>query len=381
MRKDNLFETNFNDWFFTRLTWPGGMLVSSVFFSNFATKDSFKGFVGCVGLLDTNALADYCVLAVPSNDDSVDWVVFVNDVFSEYILLKKLWAVLRWHYFLLKKTNMYSFFEKWVSLKSNDFLVFNRSHFSKKLSKYNMFFFPLWFISSFNSGFFPLLEKMDVVHTGVDVAFSKTILKKLFNNLIVKKKMVLSFSTHSFFGRSFFFLSDISENNLGFTNWEQHSFFKFNYFLYNRWFLNKKFSPFVRKFQRNDFFYYFYLNNISFLSNFGISFTYQRFSFFFRQNFFNKNNWWEKIYYYFYYFYYFFDWNLVLKKTKKSTKASKFLSNYFASKRFFLLDPLDFDYYYKKVRFQKRFYFNSFSYSSYNKLLVKPSVNKFLFIL
>lgn len=66
------------------------MLVSSVFFSNFATKDSFKGFVGCVGLLDTNALADYCVLAVPSNDDSVDWVVFVNDVFSEYILLKKL---------------------------------------------------------------------------------------------------------------------------------------------------------------------------------------------------------------------------------------------------------------------------------------------------
>lgn len=81
-----------------------------------------------------------------------------------------------------------------------------------------MFFFPLWFISSFNSGFFPLLEKMDVVHTGVDVAFSKTILKKLFNNLIVKKKMVLSFSTHSFFGRSFFFLSDISENNLGFTN-------------------------------------------------------------------------------------------------------------------------------------------------------------------
>ena len=141
MRKDNLFDLTFTDWFFTRLSWPGGMLVSSVFFSNFATKDSFKGFVGCVGLLDTNALADFCLLAVPSNDDSVDWVVFVNDIFSEYILLKKLWAVLRWYYFLSKRSSFFPFFENWVSLRSKKSLIFNRYTFSKKIFKYNMFFF------------------------------------------------------------------------------------------------------------------------------------------------------------------------------------------------------------------------------------------------
>ena len=81
-----------------------------------------------------------------------------------------------------------------------------------------MFFFPLWFISSFNAGFFPIFEKMDVLHTGVDVVFSKNILKNLFNNLIIKKKMLLSFSMNSFFGRSFFFSSDISENVLGISN-------------------------------------------------------------------------------------------------------------------------------------------------------------------
>jgi len=66
------------------------MLVSSVFASRFATRDALKGFVGCIGLLDTNADSQNCVLAVPANDDSVDWIVFINDVFSEYILFKKM---------------------------------------------------------------------------------------------------------------------------------------------------------------------------------------------------------------------------------------------------------------------------------------------------
>jgi hypothetical protein len=72
MRKDYLFDLNFADWFFTRLSWPGGMLVSSVFSSSFATRDAFKGISGCVGLLDTNADSKNCLLAVPCNDDSID---------------------------------------------------------------------------------------------------------------------------------------------------------------------------------------------------------------------------------------------------------------------------------------------------------------------
>jgi ribosomal protein S2 len=48
------------------------MLISSVFSSSFATTDALKGIIGCVGVLDTNANSTDCVLALPSNDDSID---------------------------------------------------------------------------------------------------------------------------------------------------------------------------------------------------------------------------------------------------------------------------------------------------------------------
>jgi hypothetical protein len=130
---------------------------------------------------------------------------------------------------------------------------------------------------------------MDVIHSSVSVSFSKNLLKNLFNNLIVKKKLILAFLNFSFYGRSLFFLSDVSELSLSVSNMELFGFYKLNYFLYNRWFLNKKFSPFIRKFQRNGFFYYYYLNKIAFLSNFGLNFIYQKFSFFFRHQFYNLN--------------------------------------------------------------------------------------------
>jgi len=184
MRKDLLFDLNFTDWFFTRLSWPGAMLISSVFFSSFATRDALKGFAGCIGLLDTNANSKNCLLAVPSNDDSIDWIVFINDVFSEYILFKKLWAALRWHFFLKKTPDIYPFFEDWFSMKSSNFLFNNTFYFSKKFSQYHLFYFPLWFISSFNSGFFPIVEKLNVLPTNIDVMFSKNILKNFLMGLL-----------------------------------------------------------------------------------------------------------------------------------------------------------------------------------------------------
>jgi len=48
------------------------MLVSSVFFSDFAVRDAFKGYVGCFGVLDSNANARDCIFVLPSNDDSID---------------------------------------------------------------------------------------------------------------------------------------------------------------------------------------------------------------------------------------------------------------------------------------------------------------------
>ena len=57
---------------FNKITWPTAMLVSSVYFSSFVTREAFTGIIGCVGLVDTNADSKNCTLAIPSNDDSID---------------------------------------------------------------------------------------------------------------------------------------------------------------------------------------------------------------------------------------------------------------------------------------------------------------------
>jgi len=72
MRKDFLFDFNYAEWFFTRLAKPGGVLLSSVFFGNFVARDTLSGYVGCFGLLDTNADSKDCSFAIPSNDDSLE---------------------------------------------------------------------------------------------------------------------------------------------------------------------------------------------------------------------------------------------------------------------------------------------------------------------
>jgi hypothetical protein len=72
---------------------------------------------------------------------------------------------------------------------------------------------------------------MDVFHKGVDVFFSKTMLKNLFNNLIIKKKMMLGFLNTAFLLRVFFFPS---ETIYGISNLEINTAYKFKYSLYDR---------------------------------------------------------------------------------------------------------------------------------------------------
>ena len=88
MRKDNLFDLNFSEWFLTRLGVPRLMLVSSIYFSSFPAKESIKARIGCIGLVDTNANSKICNLAIPSNDDSIDWIVLIMTFFQNIFYLK-----------------------------------------------------------------------------------------------------------------------------------------------------------------------------------------------------------------------------------------------------------------------------------------------------
>jgi len=293
MRKDFLFDFNYADWFFTRLARPGGLLLASVFFSNFVVKDAFCGYIGCFGLLDSNADSRDCTFALPSNDDSLAWVVFVNDVFSELILVKKFWVVLKWFYFLLKKPNFFPFFERWVSYKTQKHLVFDKFSFSKKFENFSLFYFPLWYISSFNCGFAPLISKLTTSLSGFNIKLSKMKIHNLFNNVLVKRKLMASLSTALFFKTYAFFSTDALTSYAGEANLELPVpfFFKFPSFS-----PSKKYSVFFRRSQRDVLMAAVFLKHLALFSGFGVPSLHQRFALFFRNKFFSKSYWTENFF-------------------------------------------------------------------------------------
>ena len=61
MRKDNLFDLNFSEWFLTRLGVPRLMLVSSIYFSPFPSKESIRARIGCLGLVDTMLIVKFVI--------------------------------------------------------------------------------------------------------------------------------------------------------------------------------------------------------------------------------------------------------------------------------------------------------------------------------
>jgi len=346
MRKDKLFDLNFSEWFLTRLSWPGGMLVSSIFFSSFATRESFKGKVGCAGLLDTNANAKDCTLAIPSNDDSIDWVVFINDVFAEYILIKKLWAVLRWHYFLLRRIDRMTFFENWVSLQMCNSLNSVRRNFSKKFGKYSLYYFPLWFISSINSNYTPLVEKLNVFYPTININNTKKIFKNLFDQNLLKQKLIGVLSTISFFGRPLFYVMNVKYGNFyNESTLEMVPPHFFKYVLYNGWYLKKKFFSNMRKHDRFTFHHSVFITNIAFLYGFGLNFVLQRLALIFGNSFKYRTNWWETFFISGKWYSEYFDWWV------SADRFRLLKSNYFGffpgaleSQHFFLWDPLEDDF-------------------------------------
>lgn len=331
---------------FNKVTWPTAMLVSSVYFSSFVTREAFTGLIGCVGLLDTNADSKNCTLAIPSNDDSIDWIVFVNDVFSEYILLKKLWCVLRWHYFISKKVDRLFFFENWVSLQQNvNYSFFYRRNFSKKFGKFSIFYFPLWFISSVNSAYAPLIEKVSVYYPEVHVSTSKKIFLRLFDEVLLKKKLFSVINSISAFIRPLFFVADpVSSWNLGESNWEIHAVRSYRKKLYNRWLLRKKRTISNRRWDRSSIFKVFYIKKFAYLIKYGYRFFLHRLNFFFGNSFKYKVNWWEKMYIFsglgFDNFFSWW-WRIVKPIFRKFFHPYKFYTSKYYSKTFFFFDPLE----------------------------------------
>lgn len=117
-RKNILFNYNFKRWHLTRFSWPGAIFISSVKNSYFATAEAVFANVPCLGIVDTNSLSQSCTIAIPGNDDSLDCIIFYNDLVSEYILFRKFSYVFLWFINTRKAKRLVSF-NDWFSTKFN----------------------------------------------------------------------------------------------------------------------------------------------------------------------------------------------------------------------------------------------------------------------
>jgi len=175
-----------------------------------------------------------------------------------------------------------------VNFSAAKHLVFVKFFFSKKFGNFSIFYFPLWYISTMNACYAPIVSKMSAHLLGLNITFSKMKLHALFNNVLMKKKIMGTFYTTSFFKRYLFFSSDAIVPFLGEVNLEMSLPFFFNYMPHNS-FSNIKYSVFFKRGGRRLLTAAVFLKAAALLTGFGLGFLYQRFALFFRNSFFFKS--------------------------------------------------------------------------------------------
>jgi len=120
-RKNKLFDKNYKRWIFTRYTWPRAVFISSIESSYFAANEANSFQIPSLGIVDTTTDSQASSLAVPGNDDSLECIVFYNNMVCEYILYKKFVGVAIWFSYLRKSQRLLDF-RNWVVKKKLQFL-------------------------------------------------------------------------------------------------------------------------------------------------------------------------------------------------------------------------------------------------------------------
>lgn len=110
-RKLLLLDSTLSQWFLTRYTWPGLVFVSSIISNYFVVNEAFHSSIPCMGIADTDALAQGCSVTIPGNDDSLDSVVFYHDLLAEYVLYRKFSHVYLWFLNVRRSKRLVSFYE------------------------------------------------------------------------------------------------------------------------------------------------------------------------------------------------------------------------------------------------------------------------------
>lgn len=116
--KKKRFADFFSTWYLTRYSWPRGVFISSLHNSYFAAKEAFNLKIPAMAIVDTNAWAQVASVAIPGNDESVECIVFYNDLISSFILSRKFGLISTWFYYIRNIPRVVNISE-WFESKNN----------------------------------------------------------------------------------------------------------------------------------------------------------------------------------------------------------------------------------------------------------------------
>lgn len=119
-------------WKLTRVTWPRNIFISNVCHSYQPAKESLHLGIPCLGIVDSNTYTHVVSVPIPGNDDSIECLIFYNDLISKFILSRKFALVITWYYNIRKKNRLIKFREwciknRKVNISNKMKSIFNRN--------------------------------------------------------------------------------------------------------------------------------------------------------------------------------------------------------------------------------------------------------------
>lgn len=97
--ESNKVKDLYDNWIFTRFTWPRVLFISNVKSAFIVSKETSSARVPTISLVDSDVKTHLYNLPIPCNDDSLESIGFMNSLMSLYILKYKYKRIIIWYFF------------------------------------------------------------------------------------------------------------------------------------------------------------------------------------------------------------------------------------------------------------------------------------------
>lgn len=216
-------------WMLTRHSWPRVIFSSNLKTSYAPIKEATSLKIPSISIVDTDGWSQVVSLPIPGNDESLNCVVFYNDLVCNFILYKKFTLISSW-YSNIRVSSRLVAFNEWVLHRygRSDYNIKNVLTFNYKFTNKFTKNLSLYLSSDFWKDSYQ--ESLDFSNN-IDI---KPMLSKLFPRFFFIKKKLFSFVTFHFFKKYFIYKGYYKKKFLTEYNFKKrflvNKFFFFRYY-------------------------------------------------------------------------------------------------------------------------------------------------------